>query len=195
MDRYAAKSNSRRTVQSEINCNCSISNVSMPSSDGTSSTRSSSIPLPISHIARTQSEVQLAANLVEAEQRDVHMFYRLVNGIRERQIGSRSYSARATEHEVRTERCLARILRARQARVDSSNNIMLHEELDESLPNGPSHANAVVWIPPPTQAPENTTSDGWSITGFDGPAGPEDDRRAALQDDVEEDEGVFALDL
>ena len=47
-------------------------------------TRSTSIPLPSSHVPRTQSEMQLSIDEEAAEQRDARMFYRLVNGIRER---------------------------------------------------------------------------------------------------------------
>lgn len=47
--------------------------------------KSQSIPLPSSHVHRTQSEVQLCEDMETAERRDLNMFYRLVNGIRERQ--------------------------------------------------------------------------------------------------------------
>jgi hypothetical protein len=47
--------------------------------------RSPSIPLPKNHVARTRSEVQLCLDTEEAKQRDLEMFYRLVNGIRARQ--------------------------------------------------------------------------------------------------------------
>jgi len=43
------------------------------------------IPLPSSHILRTQSELQLCEDMVEAEWRELRMFYRVVNGIRSRQ--------------------------------------------------------------------------------------------------------------
>jgi hypothetical protein len=49
------------------------------------SRKSKSIPLPRSHVHRTQSEVQLCEDMETAERRDLNMFYRLVNGIRERQ--------------------------------------------------------------------------------------------------------------
>jgi hypothetical protein len=50
------------------------------------SRHSQSIPLPRSHVHRTQSEVQLCEDMETAERRDLTMFYRLVNGIRERQM-------------------------------------------------------------------------------------------------------------
>jgi hypothetical protein len=48
--------------------------------------KSQSIPLPSTHVHRTQSEVQLSEDMETAERRDLNMFYRLVNGIRERQM-------------------------------------------------------------------------------------------------------------
>lgn len=47
--------------------------------------RSSSIPLPASHVHRTSSELQLRLDQEVAEARDLNMFYLMVNGIREKQ--------------------------------------------------------------------------------------------------------------
>jgi hypothetical protein len=46
---------------------------------------SQSMPFPSTHVHRTQSEIQLCEDEEMAERRDLTMFYRLVNGIRERQ--------------------------------------------------------------------------------------------------------------
>ena len=46
---------------------------------------SRSIPLPTSHVHRTQSELQLCEDLAVADHRDMAMFVRLVNGIRDKQ--------------------------------------------------------------------------------------------------------------
>jgi len=43
------------------------------------------IPLPRSHIRKTQSELQLCEDMELAEYRELSMFYRVVNGIRQRQ--------------------------------------------------------------------------------------------------------------
>lgn len=56
-----------------------------------------SIPLPSSHVHRTQSEVQLSLDEAAAERRDTSMFYRLVNGIRERQHVI-SHDSSASQH-------------------------------------------------------------------------------------------------
>ena len=50
-----------------------------------SSMSSRSIPLPTSHVHRTQSELQLCEDLAVADHRDMAMFVRLVNGIRDKQ--------------------------------------------------------------------------------------------------------------
>jgi hypothetical protein len=48
--------------------------------------RSKTIPMPTYHVPRTKSEVQLHEDMAAAEWRDLCMFYRVVNGIRERQL-------------------------------------------------------------------------------------------------------------
>jgi hypothetical protein len=45
---------------------------------------SCSIPLPSSHISRTESEMQLAVDIAAAEKRDERMFHRLITGIQAR---------------------------------------------------------------------------------------------------------------
>jgi hypothetical protein len=49
-----------------------------------SSTRA--IPMPRSHLQRTESELQLLENEIAAEWRDLCMFYRVANGISERRL-------------------------------------------------------------------------------------------------------------
>lgn len=50
----------------------------------TNNRRSQKIPLPDTHVHRTRSELQLCEDMETADQRDLNMYYRLVNGIRER---------------------------------------------------------------------------------------------------------------
>jgi len=89
--------------------------------------RSQHIPLPLSHMHRTQSEVQLCEDMETAEQRDLNMFYRLVNGIRERQMNlvreNESSVAAAAFYNpahglTEAERSLAHIIHTRNAPVD-----------------------------------------------------------------------------
>jgi len=91
--------------------------------------RSENIPLPLSHTHRTQSELQLSEDMETAEQRDLNMFYRLVNGIRERQMNlvrenESSIAAAAfynPAHAItEAERSLAHIIHTRNAPVDKN---------------------------------------------------------------------------
>lgn len=88
--------------------------------------KSQNIPLPESHVHRTQSEVQLCQDMESAEQRDLNMFYRLVNGIRDRQMhlvrDNESSNAAAAYYDpahglTEAEQSLARIIHTRNAPV------------------------------------------------------------------------------
>jgi len=92
-----------------------------------SNRRTQNIPLPLSHKHRTQSEVQLCEDMETAEQRDLNMFCRLVNGIRERQMNlvreNESSTAAAAFYDpahglTEAERSLAHIVHTRNAPVD-----------------------------------------------------------------------------
>lgn len=106
---------------------------------GSSSRRSESIPLPSSHVHRTHSEVQLCEDMESAELRDLNMFYRLVNGIRDRQMSlaadhsgnnnsssllplerhyHHQYHHPVAASQVEAETCLAHIIRTRNAPLD-----------------------------------------------------------------------------
>jgi len=91
--------------------------------------RSKNIPLPLSHTHRTQSEIQLSEDMETAEQRDLNMFYRLVNGIRERQMNlvreNESSIAAAAFYDpahalTEAERSLAHIIHTRNAPVEKN---------------------------------------------------------------------------
>lgn len=165
-------------------------------------TRSSSIPLPSSHVTRTQSEVQLSLDQAAAEERDIHMFYRLVNGIRERQSTLRS----PEEHHAHSDRSIARIFQTRRAQIRSTDNILLEDDESDQDHEAPP-------LPPPQWQPLGSVrgrtseissgTDSWSITGFDGPepatdsgtTEPATDSGTTEPEDFEEEEGIFSLDL
>jgi hypothetical protein len=112
--------------------------------------KSKSIPLPSSHVHRTQSELQLCEDMETAERRDLNMFYRLVNGIRDRQmmlVSEHACSGGPTEagvaststsrtvdhdqrhpqqhparHAMETERSLAHIIRTRNTPMESTSH-------------------------------------------------------------------------
>ena len=111
--------------------------------------KSQNIPLPESHVHRTQSEVQLCQDMESAEQRDLNMFYRLVNGIRDRQMhlvrDNESSNAAAAYYDpahglTEAEQSLARIIHTRNApvaTVPSPKNININNNNN----NRYNHAN------------------------------------------------------
>jgi len=112
--------------------------------------KSQNIPLPESHVHRTRSEVQLCEDMESAEQRDLNMFYRLVNGIRDRQMNlvrdNESSNAAAAYYNpthglTEAEQSLAHIIHTRNApvaTVPSSKNININNNNSNNRYN---HAN------------------------------------------------------
>ena len=160
-----------------------------------SSGASTPIPLPSTHVRRTESEVRLSDDTAIAEQREVHMFYRLLHGIRRRQESGHGAPS-------------VHLPGALPPRV-----------MDESPPGRAAASNMFGWqmgglqpvVQPMSQGPGMDIADSWSITGFDGhqanrdshlpessivasPTSPPDvcDEDVSLE---EEDECIFAMDL
>jgi hypothetical protein len=160
-----------------------VTSTSTSSSAGTTSTRSQNIPLPSTHVQRTQSEVQFAIDQEAAEERDVHMFYRLVNGIRERQVSPHPHTSSEEQQSAQSaERSIASIVHTRLAPVRSGNT------LDASRHHYVSG---------------ESNTDGWSITGYE-VQGQESTGTAAPTapvpqvddpEETEDDEGVFEMEL
>jgi hypothetical protein len=172
----------------------STSNRKSNSSVGRSNGRSSaSIPLPSTHVARTQSELQLYVDEGVAEQRDTNMFYRLVNGIRERQYSpSRDMmdmGISMDDNISSSERSIAGIYQTRLAS---------HLEVNE-------HAHCS--FDPVETTPKwqmlhregSTASDEWSISGFDTSSQEQpktaDNVTLHSEKDYEDDEGLFSFEL
>jgi hypothetical protein len=109
--------------------------------------RSSSIPLPASHVHRTSSELQLRLDQEVAEARDLNMFYLMVNGIREKQ--------RARDPDIND------FIQARMRAIHGSHT---------------PQATTVVNIPSVVKVqPTSTDEDDWSVTGFVARTHPDDD--------------------
>ena len=125
--------------------------------------KSQSIPLPSTHVHRTQSEVQLSEDMETAERRDLNMFYRLVNGIRERQMNlvhehhdesSSGYSPPPPQHHQHqqhypqqqhphlaikeAESCVAHIIHTRNTPLDR--NTYLNATSDHNSTSLPSNS-------------------------------------------------------
>lgn len=157
-----------------------------------SSRRSSSIPLPSSHVHRTQSEVQLSLDQEVAEQREVSMFYRLVNGIRDRQA----------EQMASSERSVASIMQTRYRDLGTEDDpISSHIS-----PDNASHYWQLPTCMPFTEADHEAPcsmeeeAEEWSISGFDNQDSAAATIAAALppasshENDTDSDE-IFDLDM
>ncbi|GAX19771.1 hypothetical protein FisN_37Lh042 [Fistulifera solaris] len=124
---------------------------SSPLNFGTSedSHRSSSIPLPASHVHRTSSELQLRLDQEVAEARDLNMFYLMVNGIREKQ--------RAKDPDIND------FIQARLRTIHGSRTPQ-------------TQATPVVNVPSVVEVqPRPADEDDWSVTGFMARTHPDDD--------------------
>jgi hypothetical protein len=161
----------------------------LPSASKRKVSRSSSIPLPSTHVTRTQSELQLHLDEEVAEQRDTNMFYRLVNGIRERQ----TQSLPTRDVDATSERCIAGIYQTRLAS---------HVEVcEQNCSLDPADTPNWRSLNSPRQVSAGSTNDEWSMSGFDSSQHEQPNAIAitdiALHDENEDDddEGVFSLDL
>lgn len=150
-------------------------------------TRSTSIPLPSSHVPRTQSELQLSIDEEAAEQRDARMFYRLVNGIRERQQQQATTALSSVNWENSFDDSISRLVRARLTPLDQSD-----QPTDEPQPREVLTATNDL---PQAEA----EADSWSISGYDHDEHPSPPLQSLYEetgeDDYHEEEGLFELDL
>lgn len=161
---------------------------------------SRNIPLPSSHITRTQSELQLSEAVAAAEWQDLCMFYRVVRGIRERQQPHRSDGVpmNADPCELGDKKAPLHFTRADFATMNSA-KVTPFESSSEHSPLGHDrHAhNDVARLPQSAQfgVPSRQDESGWSITGFDEEL-PQAQSRPAIveEEDICEDE-VFHMDL
>jgi hypothetical protein len=164
--------------------------------DTSSGHRSSSIPLPSSHVHRTQSELQLSLDQEVAEQRDVDMFYRLVNGIRDRQDRHSEQMASSSEQSIAS----IMLTRYRDLGRDSD-PAMSHVSPDNNGPHhGPLHMPFTSTDHGDPYSMQEDEAEEWSISGFE-----QEDSRAATtaaqlappprQDHDTDGEEIFDLDL
>lgn len=160
---------------------------------------SASIPLPSSHVARTQSELQLALDQEVAEHRDAAMFYRLVNGIRARQRNDDAAANLANPS-------LASIIQTHMSDVPTSRNALQVKgvpdvsrlETNRILPTRvPTHPLAA-----PLGNVVDNQDDGWAIGGFEADGGGvhaaiQEESNGFLEEDQADDEheGVFEFEL
>lgn len=164
--------------------------------------RSRAQPLPKSHVARTQSELQLSEDMAAAEWQDLCMFYRVVGGIREQQQKqcSRRHGApiqvqRGPQHEDEFQpQKPVRDWTGKEvsSAVDAAARVT---PLDSCSPQ--DYQKTLLPYPKSLllKSPQRRSSDsGWSITGFD--EDPQDASPLALiRQDSCDDEAIFVMDL
>lgn len=153
---------------------------------------SSSIPLPSSHVARTQSELELSEDMAAAECRDLCMFYRVVRGIRERQnchgvpIYGQTFDRNGNSHPLKcANQDVAAMGAARVFPFESSagNSPLKREE---------RVGDSVASLPPSVRA-SIQKDNGWSITGFD--EDPQEPCQSAVIEEDTSDDAVFEMEL
>ena len=151
--------------------------------------RSASIPLPSSHIDRTQSELQLCVDEAAAEQREISMFYRVVNGIRERQQTLAAAHPYPHQHQEQTRPTPSHFY---------SRPYPMADETESSYHTAmPLHA-----VDDTINGQEDVMDSSWSITGYSeettGASSatmiPQEEVSSPMHEDIEET-GIFELDL
>ena len=152
---------------------------------------SSSIPLPSSHVIRTQSELQLSEDMAAAERRDLRMLYRMLRGFRERQnshamIYGQSFDRNENSHPLKWKiQEIAAVDAARLTPFESSVGCSPHQ-------HGERVCDSVASLPPSVRA-SMQKDNGWSITGFD--EDPQEPRQYAIIEEFTSDDAVFEMDL
>ena len=187
----------------------------------TSSGRSETIPLPSSHVHRTQSELQLSEDMEAAERRDISMFYRLITGIRHRQMnrvqnGDSQFSNPISSLE--SDRSIASIINTRNTPIELSVPVLqtadsMRGSADAPVPvryDQDSLASAMLHsrLFPSNALEETNCLDDWSVSGFPDtvtlgldqascghPFPQRPDNRRDSRHDAEEEEEIFHLDM
>lgn len=162
--------------------------------------RSRAQPLPKSHVARTQSELQLSEDMAAAEWQDLCMFYRVVGGIRaqqqqcSRRQGVPIQVQRGPQHKEETQS---------QKPIRDWTGKDVSSTVDTAArvtPFDPSSPQAQRTLPPYPKSllrksPKRSFDGGWSITGFDEDPQDAASPLALIQQDSSEDEAIFVMDL
>lgn len=153
---------------------------------------SSSIPLPNSHVARTQSELQLSEDMAAAERRDLCMFYRILRGIRERQDAHAVpiYGQRVG----RNENSHSRNWENQEVAAMDATRVTPFESFSRNshLQHGERVRDPAASLPPTVRASAHKDN-GWSITGFDEDL-QEPYQYAIIEEDTSDD-AIFEMDL
>jgi hypothetical protein len=152
--------------------------------------RSNTIPMPDSHVPRTHSEVQLHEDTAAAEWRDLCMFYRVVNGIRERQSRDSShYTLRGGEIRFKS---LQNSMESTPEHTDSQPSCIAPEKPFQNFNIVPRRDGIQQFLSPTFDANDN--QDGWSITGYE-EVDPIYKIVPVVEVEDSDDDGVFDMEL
>lgn len=154
--------------------------------------------MPSYHVPRTHSEVQLHEDTEAAEWKDLCMFYRIVNGIRDRQAlqsnhGGDNDGFRITSNESLNHTSLP-VHHSRWPMESITPNESSEEfhfaqtNMHCELPQGLQHILSNEFETRPD------INDGWSITGYD-EVDPGHKIVAVVESDDVDDDGVFSMEL
>lgn len=132
--------------------------------------RSPRIPFPSYHVHRTRSEIDLCHDKERANERELIMFHRLVNGIRERQqklgLGSEAIGVLASDL---MENIPETIRQANPSAFPPLQEESSHRSVGAAVPV--TGGSKLPWPPQTTEArqvPAIVPQDDWSISGFEG---------------------------
>lgn len=153
--------------------------------------------MPSYHVPRTHSEVQLREDTEAAEWRDLCMFYRVINGIRDRQALHSTHSGGKDGFEISTNEQLDHTMfpqdHSRWPMESVAPNVSSEEiryaesNMHCELPDRLQHILSNDFETRPDM------NDGWSITGYD--EVPDHKIVAVVEDDDADDDEVFSMEL
>ena len=156
--------------------------------------RSSSIPLPSSHVHRTQSELQLRLDQEAAELREMNMFHRLVNGTRDR------HSHHSSPDDPSSNEYIQSMVHARATNNNNTSATAQQHNNNNNSFEGMGFPRLPVPVPPIIQVPPEISLTGggdgaWSIGGFL-PADDDEPGSQQQEEEADDDDGMlFSLDL
>jgi len=165
--------------------------------------RSQTIPMPRTHVPRTNSEVQLREDTEAAEWRDLCMFYRVVNGIRERQSNPSSQTSldrcNADDGVQITTKpeSLEHFVAHYQDADEETSNVTPYESSSEASPHTRHYRHQAEGFLSQRQ-PQEPEVDEWSISGYEeleAPMFSTFNVPVVEDDDDDEEDCVFSMEL
>jgi len=160
--------------------------------------------MPRSHIPRTNSEAQLDEDTAAAEFRDLCMFYRVVNGIRDRQASNSMETDDQLDDDFGIQKSGGNsiISRHHSHPNQSLDAVTPYQSSNEASPHAYTYFEGYLAQQPCPGVEPNSIVEGgddWSISGYDDPETRTHHRQNDVPiveaDDDNEDDGVFNMEL